>query len=49
MLDGRLPAGLHTSIWDGTDLSGKRASAGVYYLRLKTPAAAESRQMVLLR
>lgn len=49
VLDSRLPAGIHSPTWDGTDLSGQRAPAGVYLYRLKTPGGAESRQMVLLK
>jgi hypothetical protein len=49
VVDGRLPAGLHSSTWNGTDLSGRRAAAGVYMYRLRTPAGNESRPMVLLK
>jgi hypothetical protein len=32
--EGRLEAGRHTAVWNGDDRQGRRASTGVYFLRL---------------
>lgn len=45
----RLPAGSHVLSWDGALEDGRRASAGIYLFRLKTPTRSESGRMVFLR
>jgi len=48
LVHDRLPAGAHTAVWKGTDLSGRRAAAGIYLTRLKTARASETTRLVLL-
>jgi flagellar hook assembly protein FlgD len=47
--DGPLGAGEHRLGWDGTDASGARARAGVYYCRLLTGGERRSTTIVLTR
>lgn len=35
LVDGRLEAGAHRETWDGLDARGRRAAAGVYFIRLE--------------
>ncbi|MBM3321211.1 MAG: polysaccharide deacetylase family protein [Candidatus Eisenbacteria bacterium] len=49
VLDGHLLPGTHEVIWSGTDHSGGRAGAGIYFCRLDTPWGTEARRNVLLR
>jgi hypothetical protein len=49
-VDGVLePAGEHRIAWDGTGANGRRASRGVYFVRLDAGAQTETRRIVLLR
>lgn len=47
--DGPLDAGEHRLGWDGTDASGAKARAGVYYCRLLTGGERRSTTIVLTR
>jgi len=42
LLDGDLPAAGHRTSWDGRDASGRRVSAGVYFVRVATLGRVES-------
>ena len=48
-VSGPLPEGEHTVKWDGTDLAGRPAPAGVYLYRLKTRGFSAARHLVLVR
>lgn len=57
-LDGRLvrtvergwrAAGEHRANWDGLDAEGRRAPAGVYFVRLTSAAESRSQRLVMLR
>jgi subtilisin family serine protease len=49
LVDGPLTAGSHARTWDGTDATGRSASAGVYFARLEFGGRQESTRLVLLR
>ena len=42
-------AGPHASEWDGRDASGRRAPAGVYFVRLRAPLEAGVQRLVVIR
>jgi hypothetical protein len=44
-----LPAGTHTSTWDGRTGDGGRLGAGLYFVRLTTPWGIRTQRMVRLR
>jgi hypothetical protein len=46
---GRLPAGEHAVVWNGTDEGGSRVGSGVYIARLHAPDGAHSMRVVLVR
>ncbi len=49
LVDGPMTAGEHRFIWEGTDRKGSAVAAGVYFYRLSTNSASESRKMMLLK
>ncbi len=49
LVDGTLPAGDHTAVWDGTGDAGGRMESGLYLYRLEVDGNVESRKMVLLQ
>ncbi|MBD3335719.1 MAG: T9SS type A sorting domain-containing protein [Candidatus Eisenbacteria bacterium] len=49
LLNGSLAAGRHTCRWNGRDGEGRPVGAGLYIVRLKTPAAHEAVKLTLAR
>lgn len=49
LIDGFVPGGIHTALWDGRDRNGRDAPSGVYFARLVAADAVMTRKMVLLR
>ncbi len=49
LLDGSLPAGMHSVTWDGKSDRGISAPSGAYVYRLETPEVSVSRLMTLLK
>lgn len=47
--NGPAPAGISVLRWDGRDDRGATASAGIYFLRIETPAGRASHKVALLR
>ncbi|MBK8230148.1 MAG: T9SS type A sorting domain-containing protein [Candidatus Eisenbacteria bacterium] len=46
---GAQEAGLHSSVWDGRDASGRPVGAGVYYYKVSSGAQELTRKMLLLK
>lgn len=49
LADEDVVAGEHRRWWDGTDQAGRPVGGGVYFYRLRTPDAVETRSLVLVR
>ena len=49
LASGAQEAGAHRVTWDGTDDSGRTVPAGVYFARLATEQALQSRKLTLLK
>jgi hypothetical protein len=49
LVDGERRAGTETLVWNGTNDSGARQAAGIYFVRLATPGFRETRRVILLR
>jgi flagellar hook assembly protein FlgD len=49
LVDGERGAGTEAAVWNGTDESGTRLGAGVYFVRLAGPGLRETRRVILLR
>jgi hypothetical protein len=48
LVDGEQRAGTETTVWNGTDESGAKLGAGVYFVRLAGPGIRETRRVILL-
>ncbi len=49
LVDGKLPAGRHSYVWDGTDRGGRQVSTGVYYYRVVSDSFEQSKRMTLVK
>jgi hypothetical protein len=49
LVEGTVDAGTTRVEWNGLDWRGRAAASGVYFYRLVTPGATETRKMVLLK
>jgi hypothetical protein len=49
LAEGRREAGAHIEVWDGMDESGRPASSGVYFYRLRVGRFGETKKMILLQ
>jgi len=49
LLDAELARGVHSVVWKGADAAGRPVPSGVYFARLETERAGETRKMVLIR
>ncbi|MCP4571059.1 MAG: T9SS type A sorting domain-containing protein [bacterium] len=49
LLDGVFPAGDRQAVWDGRDVSGRAAAAGVYFARLRTRDGTAIHKMSLVK
>jgi hypothetical protein len=49
ILSGRVPAGEHAILWNGTNERGRHVAAGIYYYVLRTGDSELRRKMVLIR
>jgi hypothetical protein len=45
----RVPAGVHSAVWDGKDNVGTAVSTGVYFYRLNASSFSSTRKAVLIR
>jgi hypothetical protein len=48
LVSGAAPAGRHTSLWDGTDTSGRRVSSGIYFYHLQAGRFEAIRKITVL-
>jgi hypothetical protein len=49
LVDGKLPAGIHTVTWNGRDASGAPVGTGTYLYTLQTENLTQTRKMLYLR
>jgi len=49
IVDGDMPAGEHTAIWDGRNASGDELSSGVYLCRVIASSFSQTIKIILLR
>jgi flagellar hook assembly protein FlgD len=49
LVDSPLASGRHVTSWDGTDGSGSRASAGVYFIRLEVAGETAAQKILVTR
>ncbi|MCC7143578.1 MAG: hypothetical protein IT349_15875 [Candidatus Eisenbacteria bacterium] len=49
LVDSPIAAGEHSAVWDGTDDSGRRVPAGIYWSQLRTGGYESLRKMIVMR
>jgi len=49
LAEGSRPAGTHVEAWDGRNERGTSVGAGIYFLRLVTPASTHHARVVVVR
>ena len=49
LVEGTLPAGAHSAVWDGSDLSGGSAASGLYLYELRAGDERLTHRMLLLK
>ena len=49
LVDGPMERGRHELAWDGIDDAGRRASSGVYFVRLEVDGQSLARKLIMLR
>ncbi|MGQ0722288.1 MAG: FlgD immunoglobulin-like domain containing protein [Candidatus Eiseniibacteriota bacterium] len=49
LVDGTLPAGQHVRVWDATNESGRRVSAGIYFVVLDAGAERARQRVAVVR
>ncbi len=49
LIDGVLPAGSHSVVWNGLDAGGRRPESGAYFLRLSAPDGGDRRKIMVTR
>jgi hypothetical protein len=49
LVDGALPAGRHTAIWNGRDGSGNRVASGVYFVRMQSGDFEQTRKVTIVK
>ncbi|HXF49136.1 MAG TPA: FlgD immunoglobulin-like domain containing protein [Verrucomicrobiae bacterium] len=49
LVDGELPAGAHSAVWDGRTSSGQLVGSGIYFYRLKSHDFSDIKRAVFLK
>jgi hypothetical protein len=49
LVDGEVPAGYHTVVWDGRDTAHRPVASGIYFYRLESEKFTTTRKMLLLK
>ncbi|MCH7754837.1 hypothetical protein IH970_06900 [candidate division KSB1 bacterium] len=49
LLDQTMPAGFHSTVWNGKDNLGKEVASGAYIYQMKTGNFTEVKKLTLLR
>jgi hypothetical protein len=49
LVDGKLPAGAHSALWDGKDEAGQSLASGIYLYRLSAGEQTLTRKMLLVK
>ena len=49
LVNGEMPAGRHSVAWNGRDMHNKAVASGVYFYRLATPMATQTKRMLLIK
>jgi len=49
LINGKMPAGVHSVTWDAKDMNGNIVSNGVYFYRIETPEFTQLKKMIMVK
>ncbi|MDD2313180.1 MAG: FlgD immunoglobulin-like domain containing protein [Petrimonas sp.] len=49
LVNAEMPAGLHSVVWNGRDMNNKAVASGVYFYRVSSPKATQTKRMLLMK
>jgi len=49
LIDGKIDAGFHSTVWNGKDDNGKNVASGIYLYRFKTTGIDQTKKMMLIK
>ncbi len=49
LVNAEMPAGIHSVVWDGRDMNNKAVASGVYFYRVSSPKATQTKRMLLMK
>ncbi|MDP8201456.1 MAG: FlgD immunoglobulin-like domain containing protein, partial [Candidatus Tenebribacter burtonii] len=49
LIDGKIDAGFHSTVWNGKDNNGKNVASGIYLYRFKTIGIDQTKKMMLIK
>ncbi len=49
LVNGEMPAGMHSAVWDGRDSKDRAVASGVYFYRISSPQGTQTKRMLLMK
>jgi hypothetical protein len=49
LVNAEMPAGMHSVVWDGRDSNNTAVASGVYFYRVSSPKATQTKRMLLMK
>jgi hypothetical protein len=49
LINGDMSAGMHSVVWDGRDSNNTAVASGVYFYRVSSPKATQTKRMLLMK
>ncbi len=49
LINGEMPAGMHSVVWDGRDSNNTAVASGVYFYRVSCPKVTQTKRMLLMK
>jgi len=49
LINGEMPAGMHSVVWDGRDMNNTAVASGVYFYRVSCPKVTQTKRMLLMK
>jgi hypothetical protein len=49
LINGEMPAGMHSVVWDGKDMKNAAVASGVYFYRVSSPKVTQTKRMLLMK
>ena len=49
LVNGEMPAGMHSVVWNGRDMNNQAVASGVYFYRISSPQNTQTKRMLLMK